>query len=295
MPICLNTDCKKRPYFGLTNKKAQYCAEHKSIDMINTVSKTCIYADCKKHATYGKLFSSKTHCVEHRNKNEYLREKNQPKCLSENCKHRPFYTDKKDNYPIRCELHKIDNDLNVIEKKCVNCSLENFISNKNGMCNDCSDYIQIKATRRHYKEETVKKLLLENDFNIIHDKIPEGSCNKYRPDFILDCGKFFIIIECDEHQHSNYQCLCEQARMINIHQDIGGSIPVLFIRYNPDNYTDTNKTRHRSKNESIRHDKLISVLKSCVIHPPKYHLSVIYLYYDGHDDKKLDLFEIKTI
>lgn len=44
-----------------------------------------------------------------------------------------------------------------------------------------------------------------------------------------------IIVECDENQHGSYACECELGRMITLFQDYGG-MPVVFIRYNPDNY-----------------------------------------------------------
>ena len=142
-------------------------------------------------------------------------------------------------------------------------------------------------------KQTVKDLLLEHKFEFKHDKIPDQSCNKYRPDFILDCATHIIVLEVDENQHSGYQCLCEQSRMVNIHQDVGGGLPVVFIRYNPDSYKDCNNNNIRAKNIISRHTKLIETLNSVRLHKPTDHLSV--LYYNGHDDKKTDIHTIPVI
>jgi len=62
--------------------------------------------------------------------------------------------------------------------------------------------------------------------------IDKGECGKERPDRVYDFGDKIVILECDEYQHRDRQCLCEQTRMVNIGQSFGG-IPVYFIRWNP--------------------------------------------------------------
>jgi hypothetical protein len=62
--------------------------------------------------------------------------------------------------------------------------------------------------------------------------ITNDCCLKYRPDFQIDCGAYYIIIECDENAHSQYDSECETVRMNNITMGLG--LPVKWIRYNPD-------------------------------------------------------------
>ena len=45
--------------------------------------------------------------------------------------------------------------------------------------------------------------------------------------------------EVDENQHTNYDCSCENKRIMELSQDVGHR-PIIFIRFNPDDYTDTN-------------------------------------------------------
>ena len=163
--------------------------------------------------------------------------------------------------------------------------------NNTTICDYCSSYKQIKATRKHYKENVIAQLLEENKIDCVHNKIPEGSCNKYRPDFVIDCATHYIIVEVDEHQHSGYKCECEQGRMINIAQDVGGGLPVYFIRYNPDTYK-TKKGDIGSTNILARHNKLIRTIELCQAHIPQRLITVSYLFYDGYDPVRPEVFEL---
>ena len=147
------------------------------------------------------------------------------------------------------------------------------------MCNDCDTYFTKKINVR--KEHKVKNILL-NKYKEPQtcDKIPEGSCDKYRPDFVWDNGLNITILEVDENAHRTYACECEQARMVNISQDFGG-IPVIWVRFNPDSYTDNFGKKHRG-NINSRMDKVVEVLKNCEEYRPIGLMSIIYMYYDGY-------------
>jgi hypothetical protein len=51
----------------------------------------------------------------------------------------------------------------------------------------------------------------------------------------LDLGYQIIIIEIDENQHIDYDCNCENKRIMELSQDLGHR-PIIFIRFNPDDY-----------------------------------------------------------
>lgn len=275
--LCQHEDCTKQPIFGDPKiRQKTFCSTHKIEGYVDVVNKMCEAKDCQTRASYGPLFSTHKHCATHRNNNEYL--KNKPKCPENNCKEMPCYTDKKDNYPIRCEIHKITGDINVVERKCNSCKLMFYIREGNN-CNDCSLFFNRKINK--VKENNIKLLLENNDIKFVNDKIPESGCNRYRPDFVIDFGLNIVIVECDEDQHKSYACTCEQARMINLFQDFGGC-HITFIRYNPDSYKDNNGNR-RSGSSTMNHKRLISAIKSLELHPPDKPLTVIYLCYDGDD------------
>ena len=287
---CIHPGCNTRPNYNKKGEKnALYCASHKLENMINVKDKTCIYLGCNIHASYGKLFMPKNHCATHKSSNEYL--KNNPKCEFSNCKNKPFFTNDKTNYPKRCELHKLNDDINIIEKPCSSCNLPNFINNDLSLCNDCFDY-NIKKVHKA-KEQHIKDVLNANDMNYIsHDKIPEFGCYKKRPDFIFDFIIFYVILEVDENQHKSYACECEQARMVMLHQEFGGA-PLLFIRYNPDDYIDHLGNKIKGNNKH-RESKLIEMLK-CLKNRKEWNepISVYYLYYDGYDEKNNELHRLE--
>ena len=43
------------------------------------------------------------------------------------------------------------------------------------------------------------------------------------------------IVEIDENQHIEYDCSCENKRIMELSQDVGHR-PIIFIRFNPDDY-----------------------------------------------------------
>ena len=46
----------------------------------------------------------------------------------------------------------------------------------------------------------------------------------------------------DESQHTEYDCSCENKRMMQLSQDVGHR-PIVFIRFNPDSYIDNNNNK----------------------------------------------------
>jgi hypothetical protein len=88
-------------------------------------------------------------------------------------------------------------------------------------------------------------------------KVSEG-CSSRRPDMFLDLLTHVLCVECDEKQHEPYSC--ESKRMMELSQDVAHR-PIVFIRFNPDAYTNENGIKIRScwkKNKqgltSIAHD-----------------------------------------
>ena len=73
----------------------------------------------------------------------------------------------------------------------------------------------------------------------IADKTISGGCSLRRPDLMVDLGYQVVIIEIDENQHIDYDCSCENKRLMQLSQDVGHR-PVVFIRFNPDKYTMSN-------------------------------------------------------
>ena len=259
---------------------------HKPLEYIDVKHKRCYFINCSTRASYGLLFSQKTSCSSHKTTNMYS--DNNPKCLFENCCEKPNYTDKQDSYPLRCEEHKTQSDIILVEEKCIVCLETLFIKSDLRKCNICSK-VNIE-TIRHEKELKIKTALEENKIKFIHDKMSDSSCHRHRPDFLIDCNTHYIVIEVDENQHQSYPDECERNRMINIYQGFGG-MNTLFIRFNPDSYIDNSNKKIRGGITNSRIKRLVSLINSSQNYPPQFPMTVVKLYYNN-DDGTNKLYEL---
>jgi hypothetical protein len=288
---CAHVGCLKNPYYNAPGQKmAKFCKQHKLAGMIGIVSNLCGHPGCLTRASFGKLFQTKKHCAKHKKVNEYR--DNHPRCESPNCKTKPFFVDK-GNYPKRCEQHKLDSDVNIIESPCCICGIIDLINDTTKLCNNCDDY-HVKRVHKA-KEKFVGDFLEKAGFVFeSEDKIIVNGCSKYRPDFIIDYLLFKVVLEVDENQHQGYDENCEIGRMKQIFHDFGGT-PVLFIRYNPDNYVD-HLERKCNDSPNTRATKLITLLNQLHNHDNIFPLSVCYLYYDKFNGNtkfsELDPYEV---
>ena len=92
--------------------------------------------------------------------------------------------------------------------------------------------------RFRMKENYINDFLKEYYPNIINNKTISSACSSgKRPDWYIELLTHTIIIECDEDQHNNYSC--ENKRMMQLFTDLGDR-PIIFIRFNPDKYTQNN-------------------------------------------------------
>ena len=109
-----------------------------------------------------------------------------------------------------------------------------------GYCLHC--YIHLfpdKPTTRNYKtkEYAVTEFVKTRFQHLqwIADKTVPGGCSRRRPDLLLDLGYQILIVEIDENQHADYDCSCENKRLMELSRDLGHR-PIVFVRFNPDEY-----------------------------------------------------------
>jgi hypothetical protein len=162
-------------------------------------------------------------------------------CIHEGCKTRPNYNNEGETKALYCSEHKKNGMVDVKHKTCIHEWCLTRVQEKyNGYCLFC--YINMfpdKPISRNYKTkeyavvEFVKTMFPSLDW--IADKKVHGGCSRRRPDLFLDLGSQIIIIEIDENQHIDYDCSCENKRIMELSQDLGHR-PVVFIRFNPDDY-----------------------------------------------------------
>jgi hypothetical protein len=214
------------------------------------------------------------------------------RCLKNNCKNSAVYGIQR---PIHCEVHKNGNDINLVERICVKCGQLDVLNNENICVNFCmkDEENNVYKRRQKLKESRILKFLIETLGEPSNcDKMIDSVCGKeakHRPDIVYDCKTHVVVNEIDEEQHKHNCSLGEQNRMRNIFFAYEG-IPVIFVRYNPDHF--------RVNGQKIvipiakREDILLRWVKKAIQEEPKYHLSVIYLFYDGYKETVKEFHEL---
>ena len=287
--------CTKQPYYNFEGeKKGIYCTEHKEDGMVDVISPRC--KKCTKQPTYNFEANKKgIYCVTH--KEDGMIDVISSRCLK--CTKLPTYNLEGEKKAIYCTEHKEDYMVDVINKRCIECSITRVSNEKyRNHCLRCFIYkFPEEPITRQYKikENHIIDFIKENFKNeqVFFDKTI-GGCSKRRPDAFIDKLTHVIIIECDENQHCGKEYTnCDTKRTMELFQDFN-SRPMVFIRFNPDAYTDKGKkigscfNIHKSwdvpvKNEkelSSRLSKLQETMNQWLIQIPEREITYEYLFYD---------------
>ena len=276
--------CKKtQPIFNKPGEtKATHCSGCAEPNMIDIKNPKCIV--CKKRASYGIPCNLPSRCAEHKTSDMISNPKAQ--CLKKDCKNIATYGIKK---PIHCESHKDNNDIYLVERECNKC--KNIDVLIDGLCvNFCCMEEKAKDIKKHQKikEKRVLNILSANyrkpdGYNQRVDRNC-GGVNSEEKEMVYDNITHQVHVEVDENQHKSYCKLGEYNRMKNIYME-GGGIPIMFIRYNPDNYYVNGKKIDIP--QAKREELLIKWLKYYENKDNiNYDLSVHYLYYNNCNEKK---------
>lgn len=137
-----------------------------------------------------------------------------------------------------------------------------------------------KVTRYKIKErylvDELKKRLDGYNIEMICDKVIFGGCSMKRPDILIDCLTYSIIIECDENQHkTNYEC--ENKRIMQLFMDLGNR-PLVVIRFNPDSYINKKGKRINTCFKPIQSEEQINYKRFYEINTNEWNRRVDYLY-----------------
>lgn len=264
---CIHNSCKIRPIYNYENNDTPiYCFNHKLENMVNVISDICVYPNCKTRSCFNYIgFKKGIFCVDHK-LDEMIRV-TKSNCTITNCTKEARYN-YENQTPKYCINHKLENMINVIDKRCKIPLCYTQISNPqyDGYCLRC--YVHLnpdKPISRNYKtkESTVTKYLID-EFPTLKwevDKRIENGISKRRPDLLLNLDHQIVIVEIDENQHKDYDCSCENKRLMEISQDLKHK-PIVFIRFNPDSYIDKDDKKVKSP-WTINSIGLYSISKDC--------------------------------
>ena len=291
---CKHTGCKKQPTFNNEGENPRFCGEHKEIGMIDVTHKICNHKNCNTRASFGYINQLPIRCTRHKLPLMFLKRK--VKCQEENCYEISEYG--KDE-PVHCFNHRKEDDLCLLGQTCKNCGRENELCNSEQLCLTYCRPVELSINAKKIIKKKEALILSYLDKNIktcikpIDDRIIDNSCVKRRPDRVYDCGSFFVIIEVDENQHSKYTNGCsfdkktqENRRMCQIHEALSnGMIPVIFLRFNPDNFKVNGKLQ--KLNMQKRLDILSKWVSYCLNLKEDFNVPSIrikYLFYDEYEE-----------
>ena len=246
--MCKENNCDKYAEFRYKEEKdLSYCFVHKKDNMIKNVYRKCKQNNCNIRPNFNYNGEKQPiYCTMH--KKDGMIDIIHKTCNEINCIIRPHYNYKGQKIGIYCMKHKLDGMINITDKTCKTYLCDTQISDKyNGYCLRC--YIHMFPENpivKNYKtkERAVSEYILKTypDKTILSDKRVIDGCSKRRPDILIDLGHQVIICEVDENQHIEYDCTCENKRIMELFLDTG-SRPIIFIRFNPDDYIDKNNTK----------------------------------------------------
>jgi EsV-1-7 cysteine-rich motif len=295
---CLQEGCHKRPSYNYQDRKqGMYCNEHKENGMIDVVNKRCFQEGCQKRPSYNYQDQKQgMYCNEHK-ENGMIDVVNR-RCIQEGCKTFSTFNYEGNQSPLYCYDHKSDDMINVVDKMCNLCPT---YANKKyrGYCARCFIHtFPDESISKNYKvKERHVHDALEAHFKdlFIYNKRIHGGCSRRIPDWFFEKLTHTVFVECDENQHEDYSC--ENKRMMELFVDVG-SRPVVFIRFNPDKYTDKNNKKipssfkyHktlqvpliRDANEwTNRMNTLIKTIEYNLENIPEKEVTIINLFYDGY-------------
>jgi hypothetical protein len=238
---CIYPNCKTRPIYNVRGETpALYCATHKLDGMVNVKDKTCIHPNCKTLPAYNVEGVTKAlYCATH--KLDGMVNVKCTTCIHPNCKTIPTYNAEGESKALYCSQHKKEEMVNVKDKTCKNEWCFTLVAEKyDGYCLYCfKNLFPDKVISRNYKtkEYAVVEYVKQSfqNYTWITDKKIYDGCSKRRPDLWLDLGYQILIVEVDENQHIDYDCTCENKRIMELSKDVGHR-PIIFIRFNPDDY-----------------------------------------------------------
>ena len=244
---CLSENCNKYPIYNFKEKsKPIYCKDHKKENMIDVMHSKCLFKNCIKTPVFN--FEGETngiYCDDHKKIN--MVNVISKKCLFENCIKNLLFNFEGETNGVYCKDHKKHNMIDITHKKCISllCDKHQVIDQ---YCCRCFYYLypnDNRCKRIKLKENEVKIYIQENfkDLSFIFDEPIKGDglCINKRPDILLNLNKHSIIIEIDENQHKLYDVGCDDSRTLIIQEALNR--PIIFIRFNPDDYVDENNKK----------------------------------------------------
>jgi hypothetical protein len=290
--------CGKKPSYGYEIGNPLRCFTHKTDDMKDVIHKRCIM--CDTVASFGIEGGKKTHCSQH--KTDAMLNLSSRYCSYDGCNVHPSYGYIDTKTRLYCKKHALDDMVSITLQKCILCPTSATLPKYRGYCMRCFVYtFPDEPVSRNYriKEKHFTDWVRQEftNMNIQINQTINGGCSKRRPDVFIDMLTHSIIMEFDENQHEDYDTTCEVVRINELYTDLADR-PIVFIRFNPDEYNDNEGNFYKSCFKYIQSGipviesqeewekrlmKVKNVVNQNILYVPDEPITIIYLYYEGFD------------
>lgn len=279
-----------QPTFGLEEGNPTHCGNCKEINMYNVKDKLCI---CGTIPCFGLQDDKYPTCCYKCKTDKMIDIKNKT-CFCG--KARPSFGLEGDKSPTCCSLCRTQEMIDLAHKMCKSNYLEDNKSFKciiqgnpkyKGFCTFCFANLfpndpLTKQIQGKSKELIVRDYINENFEAFIHDKpLWTGNCDcthRRRIDHRKLIGNTLLCIETDENQHKYYND--EEIRYDDLMMVHGGKF--VYIRFNPDKYTEKGKTRNpqiKTRLSKLK-EEIEKQIKRIEKEENEDLLEIIYMYYD---------------
>ena len=176
-----------------------------------------------------------------------------------------------------------------------------------GGCHHRSNPHTESAKRYHSIEHQTVRALQDAFPNQlpVHDTTVTGGCSRKRPDIRFEQGGWTVIVGVDEHEHASYEEICENRRMMELFMDCSFAHnhcrPIIFIRFNPDKYTDECGVQHKSAFEfsqaqgvwvksqaewDMRFAALVRAVQRALVNKPEKEVDIVPLFYSAKREQE---------
>ena len=195
--------CNKQPNFNQLGLRPKYCAEHKSVNMVNVSKKRCAEAGCTKHPTFNQPGLRPKYCAEHKSVN--MVDVSNKRCEYDDCVHRANYSD--DKIARFCKHHRTS-DMDAMNVRLCRKSLTVY-------CPMVAIYGTIGSPPIHCRQhKKINEIRRPNKKCVV--------CFKGRPQVHRQAmyGKYFKILRCEQHKYDddyNYvEQRCVSCNLMNV-------------------------------------------------------------------------------
>lgn len=299
---------KTTPYFGMQgDPQAQWCKTCKPHEAVNIVTQKCLCGAAP--ATFG-LPGDRHHrwC----RRGCHSKPKEAVNIVKRMClcgKAFPTFGLPGDNKRVWCAScpGRPKEAFIIVMKRCASEWCWTIVCNDKyrGYCLHCFAHVfPDEPVSRNYKvkeaaiRDAVEEMMQRDcpHLAVTFDRQVNGGCSRKRPDTFIDALTHGVFGEVDEEQHNTTEyCSCENKRMMSLMEDIGMR-PIVFIRLNPDAFTDATGKKHKSCFAISKSGKLVVSDKAALqarvdvyLSRIRYHLEnvpsvevqVEHLFYDG--------------